>query len=414
MFRGKDNALMPNWKHLPVSNSQSHDVDNVFARCWPEYYLSITLLQKLFRLFSVLSHQCHDHLRLVITVVPPLLLSLAHQSADQMVKQGACLCFKFFGLGYILMGKASWHWATQVWSLPPDGLRARDGLLRRWRVPSHGRDHHCQGGGQAHLWNGSHERLVREGHPEVGIHSSGTFWSQEPWHLYFPLGGHHGGTQGNAAFAYFLHFFLHHNLFFFSLLRCPTMSKTLHRSHTCNMPTHSRSTSSWTSRSTPRTGKEAPCQSRTSDTCNFHKTRSDNEFLIEPPPRYWTMKQQLAHHTVRERVESSFLSTFENRWLAATWGPETFSPLELSLDRWHNLFFTCPLQFFFSDFIRLKTFPRSRGPLARCWSCPGGERKLFLWDRAAMRGSSCRMETRWGSSNWFKSCNWMLMLAIVS
>ena len=91
--------------------------------------------------------------------------------------------------------------------------------------------------------------------------------------------------------------FLHHNLFSFSLLRCPTMSKTLHRSHTCNMPTHSRSTSSWTSRSTPRTGKEAPCQSRTSDTCNFHKTRS--EFLIEPPPRYWTMKQQLAHHTVR-------------------------------------------------------------------------------------------------------------------
>ena len=117
----------------------------------------------------------------------------------------------------------------------------------------------------------------------------------------------------------FLHFFLHHNLFFFSLLRCPTMSKTLHRSHTCNMPTHSRSTSSWTSRSTPRTGKEAPCQSRTSDTCNFHKTRSDNEFLIEPPPRYWTMKQQLAHHTVRGLLLRGWKVHFFQRLRTGDW-----------------------------------------------------------------------------------------------
>ena len=128
---------------------------------------------------------------------------------------------------------------------------------------------------------------------------------------YIPLGPFGAKNLGTSispwvvtmeALKVLLGFAFYWFLYPFSLishLRCPTTNKTQRPSPTSAIPTPSLSTLSWMSRSIPRTVRVALCPSPTSDTCNSPFQR----FLrlsaaYDNCCRYWTMKQQLAHHTV--------------------------------------------------------------------------------------------------------------------
>ena len=311
MFRGKDNALMPNWKHLPVRNHHHHHQHQgrfcqflwgfkIFSRC--HWHQSL--------------HQNQNHSRLDITVGPLLLLFLAHQFAGPMDKPGIIEVIFTLSI-YIKEFKCV---DRPVDTEPPKfgPCRLMDFELEMAFFV----------GGDCPPMGDS--ITAQEADKYIFGMVLMNDWSArdiQKWE-YIPLGPFGAKNLGTSispwvvtmeALKVFTIFVFSILLSFLSHLLCQTTNKTPRPSRTCATPTHSPSTLSWTLRSTPRRAKAAPSPSPTSDSCKFLRLK---EVDLHFPP-------------AGTGLWSSSLPT--TRSLAATWDLEIFLPPEPSLDRWFYL-----------------------------------------------------------------------------
>ena len=149
MFRSKENALMPNWKYLPVGyhgrassvvisgtpvrrpNGQTRPVETEPPKFGPCRLMDFELEMAFF-----VGGSC-----------PALGDSITAQKAGEHI------------FGMVLMNDWSARYATS-YCAPRD--------------------------------------LLPQGHPEVGVHPPGAIWGQEHGHLHLPLGGDHAGPPGEA------------------------------------------------------------------------------------------------------------------------------------------------------------------------------------------------------------------------